>query len=73
MGARPRQKTALSLAIVLAGNLMFRSRGNPAKTSGSVRALRVLVPSAMGHAGAKYQESAFEIGCPLKIRGEPAL
>ena len=73
MGARPRQKTALSLATVLASNLVFRSRGNPAHSPGNFRTFSVLVPGAMGHAGAKYQESAFGIGCQYKTTGEPAL
>jgi hypothetical protein len=51
-----RLKTAFSLATVLAANLVFRSRGHPASLSGNVRPFGVLVPGAMGRAGAKYRE-----------------
>lgn len=53
--AAGRQKTALSLATVLAANLAFRSRGNPAHSSGIFRPLGVLVPGAIGQAGTSYR------------------
>ena len=68
-----RQKTAFSLARVLAANREFRSRGNPAYSSGGFRAFGVLVPGAMGRAGARYRESAFSIGCQYKTTGNRPL
>tara|TARA_R110000823_G_scaffold315549_1_gene448104 strand:- start:871 stop:1104 length:234 start_codon:yes stop_codon:yes gene_type:complete len=68
-----RQKTALSPATALAGNLVFWSRGNPAHTSASFRAFGVLVPGAMGSAGAKYRELAFSIGCRNKLPGSSGI
>ena len=56
LGVACRLKTTFSLATVLAANLVFRSRGHPASLSGNVRLLGVLVPGAMGRAGAKYRE-----------------
>ena len=61
-----RQNTALSLAIVLAGNSVLRSRGNPAYSSGSFRAFGVLVPGAMDQVSTQYREWAFSIGCQNK-------
>ena len=68
-----RQKTALSLATASARNLEFRSRGNPAQSSGNFRSFGGLVPGAMGQAGTQYRELAFSIGCPIKTKGEQAL
>ena len=69
-----RQKTAFGLARVLtAANREFRSRGNPAYSSGGFRAFGVLVPGAMGRAGARYRESAFSIGCQYKTTGNRPL
>ena len=61
-----RQNTALSLAIVLAGNSVLRSRGNPAHSSGGFRAFGVLVPGAMDQVSTQYREWAFSIGCQNK-------
>ena len=61
-----RQKTAFSLARVLAANREFRSRGNPAYSLGGFRAFGVLVPGAMGQPGARCREWAFDFGCPNK-------
>jgi hypothetical protein len=60
------QNTAGGLAAVLAALSVFRSRGNPAYSSGSFRAFGVLVPGAMGQPGARYREWAFSIGCQNK-------
>jgi hypothetical protein len=68
-----RLKTALSLASVLVGNLVFRLRGNPAHSSGLVRQFGVLVPSAMGQAGTQYREWAFCTGCQYKTTGNRPL
>ena len=64
-----RLKTAPILATVLAANLVFRSRGHPASLSGTVRPFGVLVPGAMGRAGAKYREWAFGLECQYKTTG----
>ena len=61
-----RQNTALSLAIVLAGNSVLKSRGNPAHSLVSFRPFGVLVPGAMGQPGARCREWAFDFGCPNK-------
>ena len=61
-----RQNTALSLAIVLAGNSVLRSRGNQAYSSGSFRAFGVLVPGAMDQVSTQYREWVFSFGCPNK-------
>ncbi len=61
-----RQNTALSLAIVLAGNSVLRSRGSPAYSLGGFRAFGVLVPGAMGQVSTQYREWAFSIGCQNK-------
>jgi hypothetical protein len=66
------QNTAASLAAVLAANSVFGLRGYPAQTSVGVRSFGVLVPSAMGRAGAKYREWAFSLGCRNKPPGNPA-
>jgi hypothetical protein len=68
-----RLKTALTLATVLAANLVLRSRGNPAHSSCSFRLFGVLVPGAMGRAGAKYREWAFGLGCQYKTTGNRPL
>ena len=68
-----RQNTALSLAIVLAGNSVLKSRGNPAHSLVSFRPFGVLVPGAMGSAGAKYRELAFSIGCRNKLPGSSGI
>ena len=68
-----RLKTALTLATVLAANLVFWSRGNPAHSLGSFRPFGVLVPGAMGRAGAKYREWAFGLGCQYKTTGNRPL
>ena len=68
-----RLKTAFTLATVLAANLVFRSRDHPASLSGNVRLLGVLVPGAMGRAGAKYREWAFGLGCQFKTTGNRPL
>ena len=66
-------KTSLSLATVFAANRVFRSRGNPAHSLGSFRPFGVLVPGAMGRAGAKYREWAFGLGCQYKTTGNRPL
>jgi hypothetical protein len=68
-----RLKTALTLATVLAANLVFRSRGHPASLSGNVCPFGVLVPGAMGRAGARYREWAFGLGCQYKTTGNRPL
>ncbi len=60
------QNTAAGLAIVLAGNSVLRSRGNPAHSLVSFRPFGVLVPGAMGQPGARCREWAFDFGCPNK-------
>jgi len=67
-----RQNTAASQSSVFAGNSVFRLRGNPAYSSGSFRSFGVLVPGAMGRAGAKYREWACSIGCRNKLPGYAA-
>ena len=73
LGVACRLKTTFSLATVLAANLVFRSRGHPASLSGTVRPFGVLVPGAMGRAGAKYREWAFGVGCQYKTTGNRPL
>ena len=68
-----RLKIAFSLVTVLAANLVFRSRGHPVSLSGNVRPFGVLVPGAMGRAGAKYREWAFGLGCQYKTTGNRPL
>ena len=53
-------------AKVLAAIPVFRSRGNPAYSSGSFRAFGVLVPGAMDQVSTQYREWAFSIGCQNK-------
>lgn len=68
-----RQKTALSLAAVLAGNLAFRSRGNPAHTS-AVSAHSVfwfLAQWVKFLQGIGSRHSA--LGAKSKIKGKQAL
>ena len=60
------QNTAGGLAAVLAALSVFRSRGNPAYSSGSFRAFGVLVPGAMDQVSTQYREWAFSIGCQNK-------
>ena len=61
-----RQKTAFSLAIVLAGNSVLKSRGNPAHSLVSFRPFGVLVPGAMDQVSTQYREWVFSFGCPNK-------
>ena len=68
-----RQKTAFSLARVLAANREFRSRGNPAYLLGGFRAFGVLVPGAMGQPVARCREWAFSFGCRYKTTGNRPL
>jgi len=59
-----KRKTALSWATVLAGNLEFRSRGNPAHLSGGFCAFGVLVPGAIGQAGTSYRRVGIQHWVP---------
>ena len=66
-------ENSLQSGVGFAANLVFRSRGHPASLSGTVRPFGVLVPGAMGRAGAKYREWAFGLECQYKTTGNRPL
>ena len=68
-----RQKTALSLATVLAANQKFRSGGNPAHSLEEILSYGALVPGGMSQVGTKYPEWAFSIECQYKTTGNRPL